>query len=88
MFGRAIWDKWPEFIFENFEVDFTRMIYPKNPPNHHTRPKITLYWNQYILTARNYKSVTGPLQNNFITGATLITINRLIKVQISIQFQI
>ena len=45
MFWRAIWDKLPECIFENFEVvrvkrgqfqsfqKITRMIYPKNRPN-------------------------------------------------------
>ena len=31
MFGKEIWDKLPECIFENFEI--TRVIYPKNRPN-------------------------------------------------------
>ena len=34
MFGRAIWDKLPECIFENFEIlKITKVIYPKNRPD-------------------------------------------------------
>ena len=39
MFGRAIWDKLPKCIFENFEIarvkrgKNTSMIHPKNWPN-------------------------------------------------------
>ena len=51
MFGRAIWDNFPECIFENFEIarvkrgqflkfsKITRVIYPKNCPN-----KTCDYW--------------------------------------------
>ena len=53
MFGRAIWDKLPECIFEDFEIarvkreqfqnfsKITRVIYPKNCLNqlvNHTKP--------------------------------------------------
>ena len=37
MFGRAIWDKLPKWIFENFEISkiskMARVIYTKNCPN-------------------------------------------------------
>ena len=40
MFGRAVWDKLPECIFENFEVlKITSVIYPKNCPT-----QIYGYW--------------------------------------------
>ena len=56
MFGRAIWDKLPECIFENFEI--TRV---QNEGNfkifkNHARdlspklPEPILYWNWYLLT--------------------------------------
>ena len=41
MFGRTIWDKLPECIFENFETVQVkkRVIHPKNDPN-----QICGYW--------------------------------------------
>ena len=51
----------------------------------HTKPTKTLLWNYYLLTAGNHKSVSGQLQNSeqlqnhFVIGTILITINRLIK---------
>ena len=44
----------------------------------HTKPTSTLYLNQYLLTAGNYKSASGQLQNNTVNGAISITINRVI----------
>ena len=38
MFGRVMWDKLPERVFENFTraiskfLKFTRVVYPKNRP--------------------------------------------------------
>ena len=54
-------------------------------PVSHTKPIDTLYWNQYLLTAGNYKSARGELQNsgwlqiNTVNGAMSITINRVIN---------
>ena len=47
MFGRVIWDKLPECIFENFEIARVKqgqfqnheVIYPKNCPNQRSE-----YW--------------------------------------------
>ena len=37
IFGRVIWSKFPEYIFENFEISnfskIAKVIYPKNCPN-------------------------------------------------------
>ena len=96
MFGRAICDKLPKCIFENFEIarvkrrviskfsKIPRVIYPRNLPNqtcllfNHTKPTNTLYWNWNLLTAGNYKSASGQLQNNSVNGAVLITVIRVI----------
>ena len=59
MFGRAIWDKMPECIFENFEIARVKRGQFRNDgdlsqklpePNmwllvNHTKPTNTLYWN-------------------------------------------
>ena len=73
----------------------TRVIYPKklSEPNmwllvNHTKLSNILHWNQYLLTAGNYKSATvqlqnrGQLQNNTINGAVVITINCVIRSEI------
>ena len=64
----------------------TRVIYPKNLPN-----QTSGYWlitqNQktlcietnIFLTAGNYRSASGQLNNNSVNGAMLITINRVIN---------
>ena len=61
MFGRAIWDKFPECIFENFEISkfskITRLTCPKYSPN-----QTCEYW-LITSTASNYKLATGQLQN-------------------------
>ena len=97
MFGRAIWDKLPECIFENFENSskIKRVVYPKNCPN-----QTCDYWlitqNQQTLcietniffTAGNYKSVSGQLQNISVNGAMTITINRVIITETVINIKI
>ena len=59
MFGRAIWHKLPQYIFESFEIalflkkfeNHEGNLYQKLPqPNmrllfNHTKPSNTLYWN-------------------------------------------
>ena len=67
MFGKTIWDKLPECIFENFEINrvkrgefqyfqkSTGVIYPKNRPNQTC--------GDWLIT-RNQQ-----LQNNFVNGA-------------------
>ena len=47
----------------------------------HAKQKATLYWKEYILTAGNYKSASGQLQNNYGNGAMSIAINRVILVE-------
>ena len=73
MFGRAICDKLPEWIFKNFEIARVKQgqfqnhegyLSQNSPEAHmsslvnHTKPTNTLYWN-YLLTARKYKLVSG-----------------------------
>ena len=95
MFGRAIWDKLPKYIFENSEIPkfskITSVTYPKN------------YWNQtcsYWLITPNQKTLwknlisfnsgqlqlaSGQLENscwlqhNTINGAMSVTINCVIN---------
>ena len=85
MFGRAIWGKLPECIFENIEI--AREL---SEPNmwllvNHTKPTNTLHWNYYILTAGIYKSASkqlqnsGRLQSNTINGVMSVAINRVIN---------
>ena len=45
----------------------------------HTKPTNTLYSNQNILIAGNYKSASRQLQNNSVIGVMLITINPMIS---------
>ena len=46
-----------------------------------TRPTNALYLHYlYLLTAGNYKSASGKLEDNFLNGAMLITINCVITV--------
>ena len=58
-----------------------RWFIPKLPePNmwllaHYTKATNTLCWNQYLLTADNYKSVSRHLQNDTVNGAMSITMN-------------
>ena len=93
MFGRAIWDKLPECIFENFEIKREHFQISKNHEGdlsqispeaniwllvNHTKPSNTLYLNEYLLIAGNYKSAGGQFKNNSIDGTILITINRVI----------
>ena len=53
----------------------------------YAKQKATLYWKEYILTAGNYKSASGQiensgqLQNNYGNGAMSIAINRVILVE-------
>ena len=88
MLGRAIWDKLPESIFENFEIAQVKQgkvqnfqkSRPKNRPN-----QTCNYWlitqNQqalcikinYLLTAG--KSASGQLQNNTVR----LTVQCLLK---------
>ena len=90
-FGRALWDRVLECIFENFQKSRGWFISKINKPNmwllvNHTKlkKKNTLYWNLYILSAGNYKSPSkqlqnsGQLQNNPVNGPMLITINHVI----------
>ena len=79
MFGRVIWDKLPKCIFEHFEVAqgkpgqfqiFQKLwgwFIPKIAltKRDHTKPKNTLYWNWYLLTVGNYKSVSRQLENSW-----------------------
>ena len=57
-------------ILKNHDVDSS----PKLPePNmwlvvNHTKSTNTLYWTKYLLTAGNYKSASGQLQNNSFNG--------------------
>ena len=63
MFGRMIWDKLPECIFEKFKSlkNHEGDSSPKFPKSNtwllvnHTRPSNTLFWNWLLLTAGNYK---------------------------------
>ena len=82
MFGRTIWDKLPECIFENFEIAHsetiavskfsktTKVIYPKSTWLL-VKPKKQFLMKLIFLTAGNYKSVSGQLQNNSVNGAML-----------------
>ena len=102
MFGRAIWDKLPKCIFENFEIAWVKPGQFQNFQNHegdtsqkllepnmrwlvnHIKPINTLYRNWYLLTAGNYKSVSGQLQNwrlqnNTVNGAMSKRTFRLIN---------
>ena len=93
MFGRAIWDKLPEYILENFDIALVKQA-PKIAGTNHVmtadrnKPISTLYWNQYLLAASSYKSASGQLQksgqlqNNVVNGEMAITVNCVIRIQI------
>ena len=51
----------------------------------HTKPTSTLYW-YYLLTARNYISANGQLQNNISDSVMSITINRVIIIIVSVTY--
>ena len=84
MFRREIYDKLPESIFENIKIlKIARVIYPKNFPN-----QTCSHWlitpNQKALCIEtnrsdNYRSLSRQLKKNFVNGAMLITINRVIN---------
>ena len=91
MLGRAVWDKLPEFIFENFEIARVKFfknhegdLSQKSPETtmwllvNHTKPTKSLYWNWHLLRAGNYKAASGQLPNNTVNGAMSISINRVI----------
>ena len=68
---------------------FGRMGLPQKSPEpnmwllvNHTRPTNTLYWN-YLLTAGNYKSMSGQLQNNTVNDEVSTKIDRLINTEIT-----
>ena len=93
MFGRAIWDKLPKCIFENFEIAWVKWgqfqnfqkswgwLLPELP-----EPNMWLLVNHTkpTVTASNYKSASkqleysGQLQNNTVNNAMLKTTNRVI----------
>ena len=62
MFGRAIWDKLPECMFENFEISkfskITRLIYPKNHLNQ-TRDYWLITPTQLTLCIETIESFTS-----------------------------
>ena len=68
-------------VFKNHEGNLS----PKLPESNmwllvnYTKAKNNLYWNWYLLTAGNYTSTSGQLQNNTVNGAMLITMNRVIN---------
>ena len=49
----------------------------------HKKPTNTLYWNQYLLTADNSKSASGQLQSNSVSSGMIITINPVIRYEVS-----
>ena len=87
MFGKAIWDKFPECIFWkfwNFKIfKFTRVIFPEyHPSQTHAYWLITQNQQYFVLKLMSFKSGwlqnSGQLQNNAVNGATSITVNRVI----------
>ena len=80
MFGKAIWDKFPEWIFENFEVARVKRGLFKNFRNSQgwfipkitpTKPVITGWSHQtnkhFVLKVISF--ISGQLQNNTDKGA-------------------
>ena len=87
MLGRAIWNKLPGCIFENFEIEnfaiskfskIMRVIYPKN-----CLSQTCDYWlitqNQQIFVLKLTFFNSGQLQNNSVSAKVSITINRVIN---------
>ena len=70
MFGRAIWDKLPECISENFEFskcsEITRVICSSNCPNQTCGYLLITSNQEKLCTEMNifYKSASGQLQNS------------------------
>ena len=73
-------------IFKNHEGDLSQKLLEPNMRLllNHIKPTNTLRWNYYLLTAGNYRSSSGQLQNivqlqnNTVGGAMSITIRRVI----------
>ena len=72
------WDRLPECIFSKI----TRVIYPKNRSNQ-TRDYwlITPNHKHFVLKVTSFNS--GQLQNNTVNSAMSISINHVIKIEVS-----
>ena len=82
MFRRVIWDNLPECIFEKKSWDW---FIPKIARTEHVIAGLSHQTNKHFvlkLTADNYKSASGQLQNNTVYGAMSITINCVISYSI------
>ena len=85
-FWRAIWVKLSDSILKNFQESWRWLILNIAQTRNVIKPRNTLYWEEYLLTADTYKSPIKKLQKNTVNGVLLITINRLISLLIQYMY--
>ena len=87
MFGRAIWDKLPECIFENAGVKRNFKIFKNHEGNLSQKSPEPNMWftgqshhtnKHFVLKLKYFNSgqlqISGQLQNNSVNGEILITL--------------